>query len=60
MEVGHAAHLVGLREPTLVDREKGDDALLDLLAVLGPDVRRVARRGTQVQRVAAVSTAASE
>lgn len=58
-EVGRAGDLVGEREPALVDRDEGDDALLDLLAVLGPDARRVPRRGAQVQRVAAVPAAAT-
>jgi hypothetical protein len=38
---------------------EGDDALPDLLAVLGvADGGRVPRRGAQVQRVAAVAAAA--
>lgn len=56
-EVGHAGDLVGEREAALVDGDEGDDALLDLLAVLGADARRVPRRGAQVQRVAAVPAA---
>lgn len=56
-EVRRAAHLVGLREAALVDREEGDDAFPDVLAVLGPNVGRVPRGGAQVQREAAVSTA---
>jgi hypothetical protein len=58
-EVGRAGELVGQREPALVDRDEGDDALPDLLAVLGPDALRVPRRGAQVQRVPAVPAAAS-
>jgi hypothetical protein len=57
--VGRAGDLVGQRESGLVDGVEGDDALPDLLAVLGvADGGRVPRRGAQVQRVAAVAAAA--
>jgi hypothetical protein len=57
--VGRAGDLVGQRESGLVDGVEGDDALPDLLAVLGvADGGRVPRRGAQVQRVAAVPAAA--
>lgn len=45
---------MGQREPALVDRDEGDDALPDLLAVLGLNALCVPRRGAQVQRIPAV------
>jgi len=58
-EVRRAAHLVGVREPALVDRKEGDDAFPDLLPVFRSNVCGVSCRGAQVQFIATVSTAAS-
>lgn len=58
IEVRQTAKLIALSEPTLIDREEGDDPLLDRLPVLRADVRGIPIRRAQIQSITAISAAA--